>query len=61
MIKKGDLDNLVIGRTMETIDVQLIGIGVIKRQMLIAVMSSQRVDSDFRSDAQRKQRQHHSC
>ena len=61
MIRKRYVHYQIIRRTMKASCIQLIGLRVIQRQMPVRVMSDKGVDGELGSDAQRKQREQHSC
>jgi len=61
MINKRKFDHQVVRRTMKASRIQLIGFRMVQRQVLIRVMSNKGVDGELGSDAQRKQREQHSC
>ena len=61
MIRKRKLYHQVIRRTVKASRIQLIRFRMIQRQVLIRVMSNKSVNSELGSDAQRKQREQHSC
>ena len=61
MINKREFHHQAVRRTVKTSRIQLVGFRMIQRQVGIFVMSNQGVNGELGSDAQRKQREQHSC
>lgn len=61
MIKERNLYHQVIGGTMKTRFIELIGIAIIQRLMRIDMMRHEGMDGDLGGDRQRKQGQESTC
>ena len=61
MINKRKFHHQVVRRTVKASRIKLIGFRMIQRQVSIRVMSNKGVNGELGSDAQRKQREQHSC
>ena len=61
MIEEGIFYDQAIGGAMKATFIQLIGLSIFQRQVRIAVMGYQRVNSQLWRDTKRKQRQKNAC
>jgi hypothetical protein len=61
VLKKGEFDDQVIGRTMEACFVKLIGCPIVQTQVRVGMMGNQRMERDLRRNSQGKQGEEPGC